>query len=298
MKRLLLLCCIFLLSLNASAQERPLRLVSLAPSLTEMIFAIGADENLIGVTNQCIFPPEALALPRVGDFIRPDPLAVDVLQPDLVLMLAEHLPDERFFDSMRTRYEILDNRTFDGILDALTRLGDITGKPYEAGRIRDELQASLLLPIGYDAATAPTMLLILSRDYGAGDIADVTVVGQDRLYDRLITSVGFRNAYDGNADYPTLTAEQIALLNPDVIVEGFYTTTGSASIHSAAVRDWLPIARLDAARANRIYSIRSDYVFVPGPRMVLMKRDLEDIVRRSEIVTDQALARTTVGSQL
>ncbi len=297
MKRLLFLCCFFLLSLNASAQDRPLRLVSLAPSLTEMIFAIGADESLIGLTDQCVFPPEALALPRVGDFTRPDPLAVDLLQPDLVLMLAEHLPDERFFQTMRTRYEALDNRTFDGVLDALTRLGDITGKPYEAGRIRDELQASLLLPAGYDQATAPTMLLIISREYGAGEIANATVVGQDRLYDRLITSVGFRNAYDGDVDYPTLTAEQIALLNPDIIVEGLYTTPGSASIHSAAVRDWLPLARLDAARSNRIYYIRSDYVFVPGPRMVLMKRDLEDIVRRSEIVTDPALARTSVGPQ-
>ena len=261
----------------APAEEGAPRLLSLAPSLTEMVFAIGAGDLLVGVTDHCRYPPEAADIAKIGGYQAPSLEAMFSLGPDLVLALEEHAPSLPALDSLGLAYETFDHRSLTGLLESLVRLGRLCQRPETAERLRSELAAGLSPPAGYRGEDAPGLLFVIGREYGKGGIADAIAVGRDSLYDNLIAAVGCRNAYRGDLPYPTLSGEGVALLNPDIIVEGVYAEMGTALGSDDLRRDWLSLPHLAAVRNGRVYHIRSDYVFIPGIRLLLLKRDLAAI---------------------
>lgn len=265
----------------ACAGEHPKRLVSLAPSLTEMVFEIGAGDLLAGVTEHCRYPPEATRIAKVGGYQTPNFEAILSLRPDLVLTLAEHAPAHALLESMGIRYEVFDHRTATGVLDSFTALGKICARRESADRLRGELEKALEPPPGYDGQNAPSLLFVIGRDYGKGLISNATIVGHDRLYETLIAAAGCRNAYRGDTAYPSLSGEGVAVLNPDVIIEGVYAEMGTTLDENSLRADWSALSNLRAIANGRIFYIRSDYVFIPGYRMTFLKRDLARIIEES-----------------
>ena len=262
----------------SAAEARP-RLVSLAPSLTEMVFAIGAGDLLVGVTNHCRYPPAAAELPKVGDYQMPNFEAIIVLQPDLVLVLAEHSPSFPTLDALGMRYERFDHRTLAGLLDSFTRLGEICAVAAEAVALRREMEEAFSPPVLPAGAVKPRMLVVFGRDYGQGGIANAYAIGRDGLYERLIEAVGCDNAYAGTAAYPVLSGEGVAALNPDIIVETVYTAEMGTNLPESRLRDdWEALSNLPAVRDGRLFYIMADYVYVPGARMLLLKRDFQRVV--------------------
>jgi iron complex transport system substrate-binding protein len=272
------LILMFFLLPSVSAGERPLRLISLAPSLTEMVFALGAGEQLVGVTEHCRYPSETASLAKIGGYQAPNFEAILALRPDLILALDEHSPSFPVLDSIGIGYERFDHRTLPGLLDSLVRLGKICRRQEQAERMRAELADGLSPPEGYRLEDAPGLLFVIGREYGKGVLADAIVVGKDALYENLIAAVGCRNAYRGDLPYPGLSGEGVALLDPDIIVEGVYAEMGTTLDAAALRRDWLTLPHLAAVREGRIYYLRSDYVFIPGYRLLLLKRELAAIV--------------------
>lgn len=269
---LLLLCC-----RPIAGGEPPGRLVSLAPSLTEMVFALGEGNRLVGVTDQCRFPPETAGIPKIGGYQTPNFEAVMALRPDLVLVLEEHAPAFPLLDSLGLEYASFDHRTLPGILESLTRLGERCGRAETAAALRAELAAAFSPPEGYDPERAPGLLFVIGRDYGRGLIANAAVVGSDNLYDRLIAAAGYRNAYRGGLAYPVLSGEGIALLDPEYVVEAVYAEMGTSLGPDRLREDWQSLNALRAVKNGNIGYIRSGYVFIPGMRMILLRRELERI---------------------
>lgn len=268
------LALLFLAAFRAGAAEPVGRLVSLAPSLTEMVFAIGAGDRLVGVTDHCRYPPEAAAIAKVGGYQTPNFEAILALNPDIVLTLREHSPSHPLLASLGLRYEVFDHRSLAGLLDSFTRLGELCDRAQPAALLRDEVAEALRPPPDYREEEAPSLLFVIGRDYGKGLIANATVVGRDGLYENLITAVGCRNAYRGDAAYPSLSGEGVALLDPDIVVEGVYAEMGTGLDETVLRLDWDILPGVAAVREDRVYYIRSDYVFIPGARLVLLKRDL------------------------
>ncbi len=261
----LLLCC-----RSAPAGETPARLVSLAPSLTEMVFDLGAGARLAGVTEQCRFPPETAGIPKIGSYQFPNYEAVLAVGPDLVLALEEHAPAFPLLDSLGVAYAVFDHRTLPGILDSLTRLGTILGRAETGARLRDELEAAFRPPEGYAPENAPSLLFVIGRDRGAGRIANATVIGRDNLYDRLVAAAGYRNAYGGSLAYPLLSAEGVLLLDPEHIVEAL--PDGAAGDSRS---DWERLGALRAVRLGNVRFVGADDALVPGMRMARLRRELE-----------------------
>lgn len=263
----------------AGDDARP-RLVSLAPSLTEMVFDLGAGNLLAGVTDHCRHPPEALALPKIGGYQNPNFERLLALRPDLVLALAEHAPSLPTLDAIGVKCEVFDHRTLDGLLDSISRLGKICGEEARAAAMRNELEA------GFRPAPAagerPRVLVIFGRDYGQGAIANAYAIGRDGLFETLIAASGARNAYEGRLAYPVLSAEGIAALDPDLIIEAVHTADMGTSLPRESLReDWQALANLRAVKNGRLHYIESDYVYVPGMRMLLLKRDIEAILEKA-----------------
>ena len=266
----------------AGSGEPPQRVISLAPSLTEMVFAVGAGEKLVGVTEHCRFPAEAAAIPRVGGYQTPNFEAILSLQPDIVLTLEEHFPARAFLNALGVPYEAFDHRSLEGVLDSLTKLGRIFGNSQYTKKLRNELDSAFRPPEDFDPKHAPSLLFVIGRDYGNGVISNMMVVGNDGLYDKLINAIGCVNAYTGGTAYPTLSGEGVALLDPDIVIEAMYSETGTAMQVDELRKDWSSLSGLRAVGRGSVYFIDSDYVFVPGMRMIKLKRELNAIVSAPE----------------
>lgn len=252
----------------------PPRLVSLAPSLTEMVFALGAGDRLVGVTKHCRYPPAAASLPKVGGYQTPNYEAIMALRPDLVLTLNEHAPSLPMLDALGLRHAQFDHRSLEGVLESFTRLGEICGVPEKAAALRAALAKAFLPLTPPDGGERPKMLIIMAREYGRGGVANAYVIGRDGLYEKLIAAAGCQNAYTGEQAYPMLSGEGIAALDPDLVVEAIFGEMGSDIPDDRLLADWDSLANLRAVRNKRVHFLRAEYVFVPGARMILLRRDL------------------------
>lgn len=271
----LFLAVVFLPSRSVGEE---VRLVSLAPSLTEMAFDLGAGDALVGVTEQCRYPDAALAIPKVGSYQSPGVEAVLALKPDMTLALDEHAPIFSLFRQIGINYTVFDHRSLPGLLDSLTRLGEICGRAETARELRQCLADAFRPAAG--AENGPKALLLIGRDYGSGVVSNACAVGRDDLYDRLLAAAGFRNAYEGGLAYPVLSGEGVAALAPDVIVEAVYGEMGADLPDAALMADWSSLSVLPAVRDGRIACLRGDYIFIPGMRLIRLKEDLDGIFRK------------------
>src|SRR4030065_539012 len=112
----------------------PQRIISLAPSNTEILFALGLGDRVVGVTDYCNYPPEATTKPSVGDYTEPNIEVIIAMEPDLVLATEEHETEMAQRESHGLTVVGLNPTTIDEVLASITRVGQITGQEAEAAR--------------------------------------------------------------------------------------------------------------------------------------------------------------------
>ena len=255
----------------------PARIVSLAPSITETLFAIGAGPRVVGVTDYCRYPPEAEKAARVGGYLTPSYETLVALRPDLVVVLPEH-------DDLRPRLEALglavlrvDHRTVEGIVDGVRTLGARCG-----GEGAEALAAELAA--GLDAVDKsmaqrprPRVLITLGRPGGA--FRSVLGGGPGGLHDDLITRSGGVNVLaDAPVPYPSLSAEGLLRLDPDVVVE----LVPRREDRERARAEWSALGSLRAVRRGRVVVFNHDFLSVPGPRLVRFVAELARALHPAE----------------
>lgn len=263
-----------------SSGREPRRIVSLAPSVTETLFALGLGNRVVGVTKFCDYPPAALSLPRVGGYIDPDYEAVTRLKPDLVIGLtaSEHGPVGTNLAQLGLRFMAVDQGRVDGLLDSIPAIGRACGAESAAERMVAGLRARMN---AVERRTAelprPRVLVSLGRTMGTESVKEVYVAGCDGYFDRLIALAGGTNAYSRSVPlFPKVTAEGLAELAPDVIIDLVPDLEEKKLSVEAVLAEWRAIEALDAVRGGRVYVLSGDYVEVPGPRFV---RLLDDMAR-------------------
>ena len=175
---LLVLIVIGAMSLgSARAEEAPRRIVSVAPSITEILYALGLGDRVVGVTEFCHYPPEVREKPKVGSYLRPNVETVLAMQPDLVVVLREHgaLAD-RLRDVGLSVFELQHN-DLAGIYDSLRSLGERAGVPEVAERRVREIKRFLAdVSAKTDSLPRRSVMFIVGRT--PGTIQDLVVVGE------------------------------------------------------------------------------------------------------------------------
>jgi ABC-type Fe3+-hydroxamate transport system substrate-binding protein len=238
----------------AIATAIAVRVVSLAPALTEDLFAIGAGPQVVGVDDLSNRPPAALHVPRVGSMRTINSEAVAALDPDLVVGIAYQAPGLRDLSRAGVPTQTLEVDTLADDFAAISSLGRATGHAREASR--------LLAGIGrrLDAARRATHALKAPRALafiGMG-LAPFYTAGRGSYIDDLFAIAHIRNvAGDLHAAYPALSAETIEAADPDVLVVP----------RGAAIPNEPPWSRLRAVRLHRIVAIDEDDYLRPGPRV-------------------------------
>jgi len=247
-------------------EKIPERIISLAPSNTEIVYALGLEDKLVGVTEYCDYPEAAKDKPKIGGYKTVDIERVVEIQPDLVLATdyhkAEVIPG---LERLGLTVLALDPRSLDEVLEAITLAGKCTGKEDEASQLVTEMENRV------NAITEKTAGLAEAKKLWVFYIVchdPLMTVGSDTLIHELIVKAGGINiAQDLTGDYPTIGLETIIATNPEVMIAG--TGHGSnADVPLQFAQNEPRLADVDARVSNQIYGIDADLISRPGPRIV------------------------------
>ncbi len=260
---------------DASPPESPpvyRRIVSLAPSVTETLFALGLGDRVVGVSRYCQYPPQVADLPKVGGMLDPNVEAIVTLEPDLVVMLVEHERSVPALKQLRLRSLVVNHQSVEGLFQSITTIGRECGAEQAAERLTADLRRRMQRIAGKTAGRPrPRVLCAIDRTLGQRKIEDVYVAGNDGHIDRLLTMAGGQNAYQGpEMPFPLVSMEGILKMDPEVILDLSAGLAAPEMPDAQVLADWRMLADVDAVRHGRVYCLREHYITVPGPRFILV----------------------------
>jgi cobalamin transport system substrate-binding protein len=239
----------------------PRRVVTLAPSLTEIVYALGKGDVLVGVTRFCDFPPEAVSLPKVGGVIDPDVERIVALTPDLVLCTTDGNPREKVetLEALGIPCFAVAPQDLEAVFGTVERLGALLGVSARGRAAADDLRrrADSAQRLAKRAAGAgPRVLFVVST-------SPVIAAGRGTFMDELIRRAGGRNAASRfSGRYPRLTVEDLIAVRPDLI---FIAGMAGVERFSPAVTRWTEVP---AFGDDGVITVDGDIVTRPGPRLV------------------------------
>lgn len=249
----------------------PARIVSLAPSLTEIVFLLGAQERLVGVTRFCNVPPEASRLPRVGGVVDPDVERIVAARPDLVLCTIDGNPKAkvRILEELGIPCFAVGPQDLSAVFRTIERIGILLGVSEKAVRTADSLRRRAARATGSGPCVGPGREAEEAsrprrpRVLFAVSTSPVIVAGTGTFLDELIRRAGGTNAARGfTSRYPRLSVEDLVAASPDILL---IAAMIGAERFPEAVAGWKEIP---AFRDREVHSLDGDLVTRPGPRMV------------------------------
>ena len=282
--------CLYALGSGASA---PKRIVSTAPALTEMLFAVGAGARVVGVTDFCTWPAEARRLPRIGGAINPNLEAVLALRPDLVVLYGAHPALREFCRRHTIPVADVYCDTWATITNAIARIGALTGHAAEAAALRAGMTRRWEAVRTRAAGRAPLRVL-LCGGRGAGPVAACMTMNGASFVSEALAVAGGSNVFAGVAgSYPEVAAEAIMARAPEAIVELRPGEALTASACERLRREWSTLASTPAVRGQRVFFVTNDFALIPGPRLVEIAETFERMLATSNVPPTPRLWRAS-----
>jgi len=246
----------------------PERIISLSPSNTEMLFALGLQDKLVGVTKYCNYPPavqelkDSGKLTVVGGYVDPDVETILSLSPDLVLASKIHGSDAvSIMEKKNTPAFVADSNNLSQIFDTIKRIGKITGKEAEATALTEQMQSRV------NAVSEKVSPLAKKRVFYVLWHDPVQTAGLGTFEDELIEKAGGINIFHNLSGYAQVDPEAIAVENPEVIIACTGMGEGADMPYQWAKTE--PGLNLTDARKNEcIYQAEGDVITRAGPRIV------------------------------
>ena len=248
------------------------RIVSLSPSITEILFALGAGDRVVGVTAYCEYPSQARTRAKVGGFLDPNFEAIVALEPDLVVLRGEPGQPLPAFEELELPTLVVSHKHVQEILDSITTIGSYCGADSEAARLVGEIEAQIervrQKTAGLDR---PRVMFAVERTLGTGRIEDIYIAGQDGFIDKVIALAGGQNACPDTAvRFPVVSHEGIMQIDPQVIIDLVAKRSQRDLDPKTILDDWQQLADVEAVRNGRVYLVDDDFAFIPGHRFPLM----------------------------
>lgn len=246
----------------AQAPGQP-RVVSVGGAVTETLFALGAQGQLVGVDTTSLYPVEATRLPQVGYARTLSTEGLLALRPALLLASAEAGPPQVLAQLRQAgvRVEVLDEQhRFEGVLARTQRLGQLCGREREAAQLVARLQQDWAIRPRPPSGPAPRVLFVLA--HGGGQLR---VAGEGTAADAMLQLAGARNALAGLQGYKPLTAEAALQAAPELILctdQGLQVQGGVDGLLKAP-----GLALTPAGRAGRVASMEAMLLLGFGPRL-------------------------------
>jgi iron complex transport system substrate-binding protein len=245
----------------------PKRIVSTVPGLTEILFALGLGDRVVGVSEYCRYPAAALTKPKVGSFLQPNLETIAAMRPDLVLIIKNPVRLRQRLEGVGLRVEELDLETLPGILAAIDRLGVETQREPQAAKLRANLERRLAA-VKAKVTQRRRVTFLVGRT--PQRLEGMVAVGPKSYLDELMKASGGDNIFaDSPAMYPKISVEQLLARDPEVIFEmGDAVHEGIAQnkYREDVLSVWTRMPTLRAVRTKKVFPLNDDIYVVPGPR--------------------------------
>ncbi|MCE5243540.1 MAG: cobalamin-binding protein [Desulfobacteraceae bacterium] len=244
------------------AAHPPARIVSLAPGVTEIVFALGEGQRLVGVTELCDYPEKARSIARVGGFLSPDLERIAALKPDLCLAAWNGSPPPATgrMKELGIPFFAVHPEDMDGVMEAVGTIGRLL----DAGPKADELVRGMRERLDRVKSRIALAGNLPGVFFQIG-VAPIVSAGGHTLVDELITLAGGRNLAAGPVPFPRFSREQVLALRPEVIV---VSSMGRCEVFEKTADDWREWQSLPAAGADRIHVVDSNLFDRPTPRLI------------------------------
>jgi iron complex transport system substrate-binding protein len=249
----------------------PERIITVAPSLTEVVFALGLGDRVVGVGNHAQWPPEVLSKPRVGGLFDVYLEQIVELDPDLAILLPSEERLQAQMQELGVEVMTVEHETLFDVETSMLQIAERMGVTERGVELAEGFRRDLEpdpLPANHP------VLLSVTRD--AGNLGEVLVAGPGTFYDELLIRLGVINALAGSdLPYPQISAEQVLRRAPHAIIElqpQMLSSVGEQRLLS----DWQQFEELPAARSGCLRVVAGDHTLLPGPRVTRLYRELRE----------------------
>ena len=246
---------------SVAVPRQPQRVIALIPSLTEIVYALGRGDLLVGATQFADQPPAAAKLPRVGSYLHLDIERIVALRPDLCLASRDGNPDYAIRRILELGIPVfaLDPRTLNEISNSVTLLGELLDARPQAAAIAREMAAKMDA-VAARVKKAPSRPKVFFQI----DASPLFSAGQGTFIDQLITSAGGRNLAGDRTGYPRYSWEDILALRPEVVI--IASMAGGYS-EAQLKAQWSRWPDIPAVKDGRLYVVDAGLFDRPVPRL-------------------------------
>ena len=252
------------------------RVISTSPAITEILFAIGAGDRVVGVTDFCNYPEQACRLPSIGGPLNPSTETWITLKPDLIIIQE----DSEVIQKNAKIFEIpsltVSVNNLNNILNSIQIIADSLHMPQAGHQLAIKIKTKIVDYRTHLKKIKPRQVLMLLSDTNDPS-RDLYAVGRDTFLNELLTIAGGENVLpDTMARYPKVSKEYIIAKSPEIIIEVGPKSNLSKEETLARKKTWGKFSTLRAVKDDKLYFISADYILIPGPRLLNI---LDDFTR-------------------
>jgi iron complex transport system substrate-binding protein len=256
----ILLLSLFVLTLFAHE-----RIVSLSPSITEIVYALGSGEDLVATSTYSLYPNAAKKLPVVGSYTNPNIEKILAFSPTLVIGQTFNAKTLMMLHTLKIKTIMLHLKTIKEIQNAITLLGHKLNKESQAKKVVKQINEAITNIHKTDKPHTVMIVYGLKEDLRSG----IYIAGKGIFFDDIITLSGNKNCYTNDKiSQPVLNYENVIALNPDqIIILHSHATEPNVNVKQA-LKNWYALPT-NASRNGKISIVDEDYLHIPSQRVAL-----------------------------
>jgi iron complex transport system substrate-binding protein len=265
---------LFLIVVEVFSYEK---IVTLSPSVNEIVFALGKGDKVVGNTEHCIYPKESLDVTKVGGYFSPSLEKVLSLNPSLVIMQQNNFKLSQKLQKLNIKTKVVKIKSLADIKKSILDIGEILQVDAKAKEIVKEIESELVLLKGI--VKDKKILIVFGHNTSLA--SRIFVAGQNLYFDDIINESSNVNAFQSlRKGQPVLSMENIIATDADIVILLAHSMKEKGLTPKELIKPWkeLPIS---ASKTNSIYIIDKVYAGIPSDRLVLFLRDFRDILKNS-----------------
>ena len=254
---------------SSSGEDRPpapTRIIAMGPNSAEIVCALGACDQIVGVSKFCVYPPELANKPQVGGLYDPDLERIAALRPDLLVTRGRNEAVDALCERLGVQVYADATDSFAGIEQSVRDLGNILDRAPQADELVREFQSRLsAIRRATAGKSRPRVFLTVSRN--PDRLANILTTGKGTFLGEMIECAGGDNVFgDLDMRYPEVSPEGILARRPQVIIELMPEVALTPELERQMREQWRQLGDAPAVSGDRIHFLTDDHCLIPSPR--------------------------------
>jgi iron complex transport system substrate-binding protein len=261
----------FFLITNVFATQR---IITLSPSINEIVYALGSGDEVVGNTQYCKYPKESIDVPKVGGYFSPSLEKILSLNPSLVIMQKNNYQLSKKLNKLGIKTKVLSIDSLANIKNSIIEIGEVLNAKQKAREIVKDIDKELQNIKGI--IKDKKILIVIGHNTSLA--SRVFVAGQNLYFDEIIKASGNTNAFQSTRrGQPILNMENIIATNADIVILLAHSMDELKLTKKSLTDPWLKLP-INAAKTKSIYIMDKDYAGIPSDRLVLFLRDFRAVL--------------------